>query len=1026
MLRWLLFCSAMLPFPSCLSLTAPEGLEPSFLRCEWRIDPMNIDEPTPQLSWILVSGLNDEVQTAYQILVASRADLLDRDKGDLWDSGKVDDGETVGIPYQGSKLASNQTCFWKVRIWDKRDVVSAWSRTARWTMGLLIASDWKARWIGLDRPPPERNDLAQSQWIWYPDGDPRRSAPVGAIHFRREFTLPERKVKSALCTITADNAFTLYLNDTKIGEGEEHGKAFEFDLTGKLKDGFNMIAAAATNVGDKPNPAGFIAALRIDFEEGDPLLMHTDSSWEASQDGKADWIAAMELGACGASPWSDVSKSALHLPPPRYLRHAFEADKPIKRALLHATALGIFEMRINGQRVGDEWFAPGWTDYDKRIYYRSHDVTNLIQSGENVMAAILADGWYAGYIGYARERHHYGEQLRLLAQLHVEYEDGTSEVIATSPEWKASGGPLLYSDFLMGEAYDARKEMPGWDAIHFDDGKWSSVQITPKVDAALEAHPSPPVRVFDTLIPKSITEPEKGTYVFDMGQNFAGVVRLKVKGDAGRTIRLRFAERLDDKGMLYTTNLRSARCTDTYICKGEGIEVFEPRFTFHGFQYVEVTGLSGPPNAETITGLALSSDTLPAGSFACSDDMVNRLVSNIYWTQRANFIDIPTDCPQRDERLGWTGDAQVYITTACMLADTQAFFNKWLVDLRDAQRDDGQFPMVAPLKVAGGDGGPGWADAGVICPWALYQVYGDRRLLERSFPSMVRFIEFCEKRSTDGIPPKKFHCFGDWLSIKADTPKDVIFTAYFALSAQITAKAAEALGKDASKYWTLYGKIKKAFLSNYVDDEEHIKGKTQCGYVLALAAGLAEDDGPAERRLVADIESRDGHLSTGFLGTKDLMQVLSRVGRTDVAYRLLHNDTFPSWGFSIKHGATSIWERWNGWTPEDGFADPGMNSFAHYSFGAVAQWLFETVGGIRPLEPGFRKILIRPEPGGKLTWAETSYQSVRGLISTKWKRKGSMISLEVTIPPNTRAVVELPDRTEEIGSGNYHFTSTFE
>jgi alpha-L-rhamnosidase len=446
---------------------------------------------------------------------------------------------------------------------------------------------------------------------------------------------------------------------------------------------------------------------------------------------------------------------------------------------------------------------------------------------------------------------------------------------------------------------------------------------------------------------------------------------------------------------------------------GSAEEIWQPRFTFHGFQYVEVTGLKSKPGPETVVGLALASDTPVAGSFACSDSMLNQLHQNIVTTQRSNFIDIPTDCPQRDERLGWTGDAQVYVRTATLNADVQTFFTKWLRDLTDGQRADGQFPMVAPVKVAGDDGGPAWADAGVICPWTIYEVYGDQRLLRRQYPSMQRFIAFCAKRSRDGVlPPGSYHAFGDWLSINAETPKDVIYTAYFAYSTLLTARAAEVLGKpaEARQYRGLYEAIKAAFQKAYVQPDGRITGDTQAVYVLALAFDLVDglQARQAAEHLVADIEKRGWHLSTGFIGTKDLMLVLAKIGRNDVAYRLLHNETFPSWGFSIKHGATSIWERWDGWTPEKGFQDPGMNSFAHYSFGAVYQWMVENIAGIRAMSPSYATIRIAPRPGGKLTEASTTYHSIRGEIASKWKRANGRIVLEVTVPANARAWVEIP------------------
>ena len=512
---------------------------------------------------------------------------------------------------------------------------------------------------------------------------------------------------------------------------------------------------------------------------------------------------------------------------------------------------------------------------------------------------------------------------------------------------------------------------------------------------------------------RNITQPKPGVFVLDLGQNFAGVPRLKVSGKSGQQIILRFAERLNPDGTIYTTNLRSARATDTYICKGQGTETWQPRFTFHGFQYIEITGLSAKPEADTVVGVALSSDTPVAGAFTCSDPMLNQLHNNIYWTQRANFIDIPTDCPQRDERMGWTGDAQVYIRTATLNTDVEAFFTKWLVDLDDGQRADGQYPCVAPSVVAGDDGGPAWADAGVICPWAIYEAYGDRRVLERHFDAMKRFVEFCRQRSTpDLLPPEQFHCFGDWLSIKADTPKDVIYTAYFAHSARLAGRAAAALGKDseAESFEKLFQAIRDAFFRTYVSADGHIKGDTQTCYVLALAFDLVHGEQAklAAKYLVEDIEKRGWHLSTGFIGTKHLMLVLSKIGRPDVAWRLLHNDTFPSWGFSIRQGATSIWERWDGWTPENGFQDAGMNSFAHYSFGAVYQWMVENIGGIHSAAPSYKQILIAPELDDKVTSASIAYRSIRGLIDTDWTMSDGKLLFNVSIPANTTAQVVLP------------------
>ena len=725
---------------------------------------------------------------------------------------------------------------------------------------------------------------------------------------------------------------------------------------------------------------------------------------------------AKQPGAKPADPSTNapVKKPIVIITPPAvYLRTSFTVKQPVVRATLYATALGWFDIHLNGGRVTDDYFNPGWTDYNKRIYYRAYDVTAAVRPGANAFGAVLSDGWYSGYIGGGYNREHYGNKPRVLAQLVLEFADGSRQIVATGPSWKASTGPITHADILQGETYDATRQIAGWDAHGFNDKSWAAVDVGAELKPVVQAHPGPPVVAIKEFTAKSIKQPKPGVFVFDLGQNFAGVTRLTIRGKAGQKITIRHAERLSADGNIYTLNLRTAAATDTYICKGKGTEVWSPRFTFHGFQYVEVTGLTEKPTEETLVGVALSSGTTVAGAFECSDPMLNQLHNNVYWTQRANFIDIPTDCPQRDERLGWTGDAQIYIRTATLNTDVQAFFTKWLVDLDDGQRADGQFPKVAPVKVTDADGGAAWADAGVICPWTLYEVYGDKRQLERHYPAMRRYIEFCVNRSTpELLPPAKYHCYGDWVSIKANTPEDVIYTAYFAYSTRLLARAAEALGKtdDAVKYSELFEKIKTAFNTAYVAADGRIKGNTQASYVLALAFDLVE--GEAARRaadyLVADIEKHDWHLTTGFVGTKDLMLALAKIGRNDVAYRLVHNDTFPSWGFSIKNGATSIWERWNGWTPEVGFEKPDMNSFSHYSFGAVYGWMAENIGGIRNAGLAYDRILIAPEPDDKLTFARVAYDSIHGTIRSEWTKSAGRFTLDVTIPANTTATVSLP------------------
>ncbi|HOL31649.1 MAG TPA: family 78 glycoside hydrolase catalytic domain [Anaerohalosphaeraceae bacterium] len=1011
-----------------LSANHRSDLQAVNLRCEHRTEPLGIDVVNPRLSWTLQSRQRGQRQTAYRVLVASDAALLKADIGNLWDSGRVESSQTFGLEYAGKPLESGSSCFWKVCVWDKDGKPSAWSKPALWSMGLLKKEDWQAEWVGLDLPASALElpaVLKKAVWIWSEAGAAGSTA-AGQRFFRRSFELPaDWNGGDVVCYITADNSFRLFVNGQLVRTDKNFNVIHEVPIGSYLRGGRNTLAVLAINEGNAPNPAGLLAAVQIPAGSGAAVEIVSDAQWRCSDKAAAgwtgpdcddsDWTPAAVLGPLGTAPWSKTTLARLTLPPARYLRCEYAvADKPVRQARLYATALGIYQLYLNGQRVGDDYFSPGWTDYSRRIYYRTYDVTALLQRGTNALGAVLADGWFAGYVGYARQRNHYGSKLRLLGQLVIDYADGTRQVVATGPGWKGSLGPIQQADFLQGETYDARLEEPGWNAPGFDDSRWQKAdvggnEVSPLVQAAV----SEPVAVFARVKPVSVSEPAAGVYVFDMGQNFAGVVQITVKGKAGQKIVIRHAERLNPDGTIYTANLRSAAATDTYICKGGRTEIWQPYFTFHGFQYVELTGLDSKPALDAVVGLALSSNTPAAGTIECSDAVVNKIQSNAVWTQRANFIDIPTDCPQRDERLGWTGDAQVYINTACYHNDVQAFFTKWLTDLTDAQRADGQFPMVAPLKVAGDDGGPAWADAGVICPWTIYKMYGDKRIIETHYEAMKKFIAFCKNRCTsDLLPPAQFHCFGDWLNIGDDTPRDVIYTAYFGCSTKLLAQMAEALDKpqEAAEYQNLFEQIKASFCRAYVQPDGRIKGDSQTAYVLAIAYELldAQMQAKAAAHLVRRIEECGWHLSTGFVGTKDLMLVLAKIGRNDVAYRLLHNDTFPSWGFSVKHGATSIWERWNGWTPEQGFGDPEMNSFAHYSFGAVCQWMFENIGGIQTDGPAFGHILLKPQPGGTLQWAKTAYNSIRGPIRTAWEIRDGRFICEVSIPPNTTATLYLP------------------
>lgn len=737
-----------------------------------------------------------------------------------------------------------------------------------------------------------------------------------------------------------------------------------------------------------------------------------------------------------------------------YLRRNFDLDRPVKRAVLYVTALGLYQMDINGERVGDHVLAPDWTDYRKRAGYQAYDVTALLRRGKNAMAAIVANGWYSGHIGNGGFQF-FGKAPMLMAQLEVTGDDGNTETIVTDSSWKSHPSPILSSDFMMGEEYDARREIKGWDEPGLDDSEWAPVELRPQPSILLQSQIMEPVRQLSELHPRKETEPKPGHWVFDLGQNMVGVVRLKVSAPAGTEITLRHAEMLNPDGTLYTTNLRGAASVDHYISAGKRGEVWQPRFTFHGFRYVEVTGTKANPGKDSVTGIVIGTDTPRTGSFACSDSRVNQLESNIEWGQRGNYLSVPTDCPQRDERLGWMGDAEVFVRTATYNADVAAFFTKWLMDVDDGQSPEGAFGDVSP-NTMGGRGTPAWADAGVICPWTIYEVYGDKRILERHLPAMIRWVEYSRAHS-DGLIRDRDRGgdYGDWLSIHADTPKDLIGTAYFAYSTRLVARSCAALGRseEADKYEKLFQDIKAAFVKRYVDADGHIDGNTQTSYLLALKFDLLPDDqrAKAAQYLEDDIKAKGWHLSTGFLGVGFLLPVLEETGKTETLHRLLLQDTYPSWLFPVEHGATTIWERWDGWTPEKGFQDPGMNSFNHYSLGSCGEFLFGGIGGIRPGSPGYQTIVIDPDIGPGLDWARTSYDSIHGNIATYWKTAGDRLTLDVTVPANTRATVWLPathaaavtesglpiEKAEgvkfmreepdkvllEVGSGTYHFVS---
>jgi alpha-L-rhamnosidase len=900
----------------------PAALEPTTLRVEYLVDPLAVDTRQPRLSWEF-KDVSDRGarQTAYQVLVASRAEQLSAGKGDVWDSGKVQTPQSIQVSYAGRALRSRDRCYWKVRVWDGNGLMSGWSAPAQWTVGLLEPSDWTAQWIG--DAGPSKDD-------------------VSATMLRRSFTL---------------------------------------------------------------------------------------------------------------------------------------TAKP-RRAIAYVSALGMYEFRVNGQRPGTHELAPEWTDYRTRVQYQAYDVTELVHSGDNVAAAILGDGWYAGGVGLTQAmgrppRNIYGDHPRLLVQLEIDLVDGTHVRVVSDQTWRTTReGPVRAADILNGESYDARREMPGWDQPKFADGGWRAADVARDVAIPLVAQPNEPIAATQEVRPVAVTEPKPGVFVFDLGQNMVGWCRLKVRGPAGATVVLRHAEMLDADGTIYTENLRAAAQTDRYTLRGGAEETFEPRFTYHGFRYVEVTGSPSRPVLADLAGVVVHSAALPAGVFESSSPLLNQLWKNIVWTQRSNMHGIPTDCPQRDERLGWMGDILVFAQTAAFNFDMAAFFKKWTVDVRDAQADDGRFPDFAPHPYEPAkrfSGAPGWGDAGVVVPWRAYENYGDVRIIEGQYEAAKRWVDFIRHENPDLLwKNKRGNDYGDWLNgntlvhegwpkTGGEVPKEIFATAMFAHSTDLVARMARLLGRadDAARYGGLFDDVKAAFNRAYLKPEGEIEGDTQAGYALALYFDLLPEPlrARAVERMIAGLDRYDGHMSTGFHSTYRMMLELTRAGRTDLAYKLALERTFPSWGYSIENGATTIWERWDGYVKGRGFQDKGMNSFNHYAIGAVGEWIYRVVLGINPdpAHPGYEHVILRPVPGGGLTWAKGSYHSIRGTIEVAWRLESGRTTLDVAVPPNVTATVYVPASdvagvTEggvpatrsagvrfvradvgaavfEVGSGHYRFTA---
>ncbi len=1092
--------------------TVHAALAPVNLRCAMRVNPLGIDDAKPRLSWQLerTGAARGETVSAYQIQVGSTTGAAD-----LWDSGKVVSAETVDVLYGGQPLTSGQRCFWQVRVYDGNGTVSAWSSPVMWSMGLLSPAEWTGQWIGYDAaytPTPQQTanstlfNASGIDWVSCPG-----QVEQGGLHqsvFRKKVILPAgQTMTNAVMALYADNMCSVFVNGLKSTNLAVRWEATaRINVTSLMLPGTNLVALSVTNT-DSQEASRLIGRLVVQFASGSVSNIPVDTSWKTAQWPSGNWTqlgyddSAWTTPNGGGAPWGTPALNEIARMPAPYLRKNFVVGQAIARATVYVTALGVYELRLNGQRVGNDVLAPGWTQFTKRVYYQTYDVTPMVRAGGNTIGAILGDGWYASDLAFKGQRCNYGGTPRFRAQMVLELADGSTQTVVSDGSWKASYGPILFGDLLIGSEYDARREMPGWDTTNFDDHTWSAVvtglsacggdvadvtgivsglvtnnrlnfvasngnlggdpaygivkslQInyslggvtqtvafaenatvniggtgqTLTIIRALYGNPASfpdsgglrvqaavtePARCFETLPAVSLKVPKPGCYTFDLGQNMVGWVRLQISGNVGERITIRHGEMLNPDGTIYTANLRGANATDFYVFGTNGTVVYEPRFTFHGFRYVEVRGLSVPPTVGSVTGVVVHSDMPRTGDFSCSSPLVNQLYHNIIWGQKGNYLETPTDCPQRDERMGWTGDTEFFVPTAVYNFDVQSFFRRHLVTLcEDSQHSDGSYAVVAP-DLGVGSGGTAWGDAGWICPLIIYRTYGDTNVIADHYASFQRCGQFIAAHASNYVVSSLPGDFGDWLGLGGSATTAVMDTAFYAYYAQAMSEMARAIGRDsdAASYALLRSNIASAFANFFNADGSFKDGSSQTGYALAFTLNLVP---PGLRDLAAQkfadtIVQFNYHLATGFIGTPRLLPALHLAGRDDLAYKLLLQQSYPSWLYQVTLGATTMWERWDGWTPAGGFQSVVMNSFNHYAFGSVGEYLYSVVGGISAASPGYRTIRIQPVPGSGLSWANTSYDSTRGLITSAWTNAGNAFNLGVVIPPNTTAQVYIP------------------
>lgn len=1006
---------------------AAPGLEVASLTTNARTNPLGIGGDDPVFGWASTSSARGVVQSAYEIRVGTSAG-----DDDVWSSGKVESSKQVDVAYDGPDVDSQTRYHWQVRVWDGDDEASDWSDDAWFETGILDTDEWQGDWIQksatgeIDRWGDytadvdfDIKDLAvgffvrarntQNAYMWQisvADGGPKlrpHKRVNGVYSLLDNKAIPGITTEQLLngthrMSVTVDGStITTKLDGTQIDQRTDASFARGFV-------GFRQDFAGNTN------ETADIKAVKVTAKNGD-VLLDTDFSDGNPFDGGTVTDAGLRVG--DRKDFMLVTSDS-NLP---LLRTEFstEEGKTVASARAYASAHGVYELQLNGERVGDQHLAPGWTRYEDRIQYQTFDVTDQVEEGRNAFGAELGKGWWAGKVGMWGPGM-YGSDLGLIAQLRIDYTDGTHQIVATDDSWKSHAGPYVQADNIDGETYDANAEQPGWDHPGYDDAAWGDVVIGESDTDKLVPQPDEPVRTTEEIAAKERTDSPDvaGASIYDLGQNMVGVARMRLQGVAGQTVRIRYGEELRPTGELYVGNLRAAKVTDYYTFKTTGTVVYTPKFTQHGFRYVEIRGTTTPPTLDDVTGVVWGSDLPATGSLSTSDAMLNQLQSNISWGQRGNFLSIPTDTPARDERLGWSGDINVFAPTASYLRDTRSFLQKWMLDLRDSAYPNGNLPGIAPsVPTIDLGAGLGWSDAGITVPYAAWYAHGDTAVVRQNYPAMQKFFGFVKDGAGADLIDSARGNWNDWLNLDDNTGTDVLGTAYYAEDARMMSEMAAAIGQDADaeEYAALSKSIREAFTAQLVAADGTVAGNSQTAYAMALGMDLVTD--PELRvkvgeKFLAKLKTSDYHLTTGFLGTPWLLPALSSIDRDDVAYTMITKKSYPSWGYEIEHGATTMWERWNSIKPDGSFGDEGMNSFNHYAYGAVGDWMYKNIGGISALEAGYKKSRIAPVVGGGLTEGHGEFRSVYGTISSHWTTEGDDFNLDVEVPVNTTAEVRVP------------------